>query len=327
MSKTKVKLNTRDCDILRYLYDYRFLNTELLWHLLTYDNQTNTEFHTVGNNLKRKQSKYGFGRQALYKRLRRLYVNGYVQRHYLTDLPFGRRNGIPRAIYGLDRQSATLLQETEGIPAKDVRQIVTANRIKNPFLRHALDLATFRVILTLACNKSRGRIGLLFWEQGRSIGASVYGYNIAGKREKLPVYPDAFFGLQIATQRNRHFFLEIDRGTEPIVSQANRANIRRKLLGFQAYYRSKKISEVQFSKIYGFQVLFVTPGQILNNGTITGRISNILKEIQSNGQTYTTKSLFLLTIPDSFRLENPGTVFSSIWVSPKSPNELLSLID
>ncbi|MEZ5358867.1 MAG: replication-relaxation family protein [Candidatus Zixiibacteriota bacterium] len=322
MSKTKIHLSTKDCDILRYLYDYRFLNAELLWHLLTYDNQTNSAFHTAG----KRPLKYGFGRQALYKRLRGLYVNGYIERHYLTDLPFGRGYGRPRAIYGLGKQSAKILQEFEGIPAQDVRRMVTANRIKNPFLRHALELATFRVIVELACRKSKGRIGLLFWEQGRSIGATVYGYNIKGKKEKLTVYPDAFFGLQISNKKNRHFFLEIDRGTEPIISQSKRANIRRKLLAYQAYYSSKRLSQVQFGKINGFQVLIVTPGEILDDNTISGRISNILEELLSNKQTYTVKSLFLLTIPGSFKLENPENIFSSIWVCPKSPDELVSLI-
>ncbi|MEZ5360590.1 MAG: replication-relaxation family protein [Candidatus Zixiibacteriota bacterium] len=323
MLKTKIKLNTKDCDILRYLYDYRFLNAELLWHLITYGSQTNSAFHTAG----KRPSKYGFGRQALYKRLRRLYANGYVERHYLTDLPFGRGYGHPRAIYGLGKQSAAILQEVEGIPAQDVRRMVTANRIKNPFLRHALELATFRVIVELACRKSNGRIALLFWEQGRSIGATVYGYNIKGKKEKLTVYPDAFFGLQISNKKNRHFFLEIDRGTEPIITHSKRANIRRKLLAYQAYYTSKKLSQVQLGNINGFQVLIVTPGEILDNTTISGRISNILHELLSNNQTYTSKSLFLLTTPSKLSLESPNSVFSYIWISPKIPDDPISIIE
>ncbi len=327
MLKIKVKLNTRDCDILRYLYDYRFLNSDLLWHLLKNDNQTNSAFFTLGKDGKRRPSKYGFGRQALYKRMKRLFDNGYVERHYLSDLPYGRGYGCPRAIYGLGRQSPVVLQEIENIPVKITRQMIADNNVKAPYLRHALELATFRVILELACSSSKGRIDILFWEQGKKIGNTVYGLNMAGKKEKYPVYPDAFFGLRIVNHRNRHFFLEIDRGTEPIVTHSKRSSIRRKLLGYQAYYTSKKFRCVQLDSIHGFQVLFVTPGQILDNNTISGRISGILNELISNNQFYTSKSLFLLTTPQSLSLERPETVLSHIWISPKLPTELLSLIE
>ncbi len=327
MSKINLNLNSRDCDILRYLYEYRFLNTELLWHLLNDDHKANYEFFSIGNDGRKRPSKYGFGRQALYKRLRRLFKYGYVQRHYLTDLPFGKGYGIPRAVYGLGSNSSKVLSDLYQIPQQTTYAMICNNKIRSPFLRHVLELASFRIILELACRRSKGRISLCFWEQGLSIRDYVYGKNMDGEKERLSVYPDAFFGLQIAGQRNRHFFLEIDRGTEPIVTKAKRTNIRGKLLGFQAYYTSKKLSQVQFGKINGFQVLFVTPGQIHENGTITGRAANILKEITSNSKTYITKSLFLLTTPDSFSLESPETIFSSIWVSPKSSNKLLSLVE
>ena len=181
--------------------------------------------------------------------------------------------------------------------------------------------------LTFACEKTQAKVTLLFWEQGESIRDTVFLTDHAGERIRLPVHADAFFGLGVADKKKRHFFLEIDRGTEPIVSKSRRSNIRRKLVGYQIYRKSKQFITRYSGTINGFQVLLVTPGQIGNIGDTSGRVANISKEISRQPWLYTLKSLFLLTTPDSFGLEIPLTIFSKIWISPSRGNSLFSLIE
>ncbi|MFH2050321.1 MAG: hypothetical protein ABIJ12_12840, partial [bacterium] len=103
-------------------------------------------------------------------------------------------------------------------------------------------------------------------------------------------------------------------------------NIRRKLIGFQYYYKSKKIFN-RNSNITGFQVLIVIPGKIEGDLKLSGRIANIHQELLTSRKLYTLKSLFLLTSPKSMSLQHPESVLSDIWISVKSPESLLSLIE
>ncbi len=322
--KTKIILRQRDYTIFRLLYEYRFLDTELLWYLLKEDDHTPCTQYSIGVDGKRRPKKYSFGRQALSKRLKQLFDSGYVKRHYLTDQPIGRGYGSPRAIYGMGRRSPKLLKEIYHI---STRRVIENNRVKSPYLRHSMELASFRIILELACRQSKGKVSILFWEQGSSIKDHVYRYNGKRIKEKFTFYADAFFGLRINGNRSKHYFLEIDRGTEPIVSNLRRSNIRIKFLGYQAYFKAKRICQRYSNRIKGFQVLVVTPGQIESAVCISGRIENILNELLLNPGLYSTPILFLLTTPESISLQKPELLFAKIWLSTKSNSELVSIID
>ncbi len=325
MRKSRLKLKERDYIILKHLYDYRFLSVELLWYLLKSNNQANSSIYSTGKDGKSRPRRYGFKRQTLFKRLKQLYDAKYVERHYMTDLPYGRGYGSPRAIYGLGKHSSMVLKEIYQIPQKITNRAIENNKVRSPYLRHALELATFRIILELACQTSKGKVALLLWEQGFSIKDFVTVVDKSGEQLKYTIYADAFFGIRIRGCKDKHFFLEIDRGTEPIVSTSNRSNIRSKLIGYQHYYKTKKIHQKYEFMVNGFQVLIVTPGTIDVDNTFSGRIANILDELLINNKLYSSKSLFLLTTPESFHLDNPKSIFENIWVSSKSQS-LLSLI-
>jgi len=232
---TNLRLKERDYQIIRLIYEFRFLSSELIWHLTRSDDHSNSIPYSIGQDGKKRPSKYGFGRQALFKRLKQLFDAGYVQRHYITDQPIGRGHGLPRAIYGLGPNSPRVLHELDGIPVKETRNIIEGNKVKSPFLRHALEVANFRVILKLACENANGKVNLIFWEQGNALKDHVYGSNGNGKNEKFTIHADAFFGIRVGN-KTKHYFLEIDRGTEPIVSHSRRSNIRKKLRGYQYLY-------------------------------------------------------------------------------------------
>ncbi len=326
MKKNKLILKERDYIILKHVYDYRFLSGELLWHLLKSDNHTDSIIYSTGKDGRNRPKKYGFKQQTLSKRLKQLYDAKYVERHYMTDQPYGRGYGSPRAIYGLGKQSSKLLQEIHQIPQYSTRKIVESNKVKSPYLRHALELATFRIVLELACQQSKGKFSLLNWEQGQSIKDYVNVIDKKGEKRKIIIYADAFFGIRIRGRKNKHFFLEIDRGTEPIVSSSIRSNIRSKLTGYQYYLKSKKIHKKYEFMVNGFQVLFVTTGKVETDNTLSGRIANIFNELVLNKILYSSEALFLLTTPQSIFLSNSESIISNIWISPKSHN-LLSLIE
>ena len=343
-------LRDRDYTILRLVYDHRFLSSELLWHLLQTDSQFRAVSYSIGSDGRQHPTSYGFGRQALSKRLKQLFNARYLERHYITDQPMGRGHGSPRAIYGLGPACPKILQEKLDIPPRITRRIIESNKVKSPFLRHALEVATFRAILELACQRNEDKVKLLFWEQGDSIRDFVIGVNEKGEDERFPVHGDAFFGLEVIGGGKTHFFLEVDRGTETIVSSKQRPDIRRKLIGYRLYRKSKKFPKRYAYRqlpngqivgidvctdrtiegrqmITGFQVLFVTPGVVRDDKNLSGRIASIFAELPALGKFFVTNSLFWFTPPESFSIAEPERIFSKCWITPNPQNELMSLVE
>ncbi|MEW6410918.1 MAG: replication-relaxation family protein [Candidatus Zixiibacteriota bacterium] len=343
-------LRDRDYKILRLVYDHRFLSSELIWHLLQTGDVSSGVSYAVGSDGKQRPAQYGFGRQALSKRLKQLFNARYLERHYITDEPMGRGHGSPRAIYGLGPACPKILEERHDIPIKITRRIIESNKVKSLFLKHALGVATFRATLELACERHSDEAKLLFWEQGDCIRDFVIGENEEGEDERIPVHADAFFGLEVVGAGRTHFFLEIDRGTEPIASSKQRTDIRRKLIGYRLYRKSKKFpkryayrqlpngqivgldiradqSNEGRHMITGFQVLFVTPGAIRQDKTLSGRIASIFAEFASMGKFYVTNSLFWFTSPDSIDITEPDRMFSKCWITANPQNDLMSMVE
>jgi len=322
-NKITLRLKQRDLAILRLLYEHRFLSAELLWYLIKSDSQLPFVGYSLGADGKSRPITYGFKKQALSKRLKQLFDAGYVARHFITDQPMGRGYGTPRAIYALGSNSSKVLLESDKIPLKTTRRIIQSNNVKSPFLRHTLDLARFKVAVILACRKSHQRVKLVQWNQDESIKVSFYLIGESGTKEKVTVHADASFAFEMQGRKRRHYYLEIDRGTEPIVSSSYRSSIRRKLIGYQEYYKSIRRRKNENN---GFQVLFVTPGQIQPGKTPTGRIVNILSELNLSNYKFSPKSLFLLTTHDSYCLGDPQSIFGDIWLSRASFIKTISLV-
>ncbi len=255
MKNTK-KLKQRDIAILKLLYKHRFLDTELLWYLLKSDSYLPFVEYSKSADGKNRPITYGFKKQALSKRLKQLFDSGFVERHYITDQPMGRGFGNPRAIYGLGLKSASVLSESDNIPVGIIRRIVQSNNVKAPFLRHSIELAKFKVTMFLACRTSKQNVAIPLWKQGEEIKMKLNTGNKFNEQNIFIIHPDSYFCLDIKGRKRRHYFLEIDRGTEPIVSASRRSSIRRKLVGYHKLYQSLKRKN---DTIPGFQVLFVVP--------------------------------------------------------------------
>jgi hypothetical protein len=334
------------------VYEHRFLDTELLWYLLR---QAPEEAEAVvGADGESRPRKYGFGLKALYKRLQQLAEARYLQPHQAMPRPVGRGFGGTRTAYGLGSQSTSTVSDMTGMPVQLVRDIVEANKVKAPFIQHALDVARLRVILELACRASEGRVRLMFWEQGIILQDWITGENDDGEEVRYSVYPDAFFALEVEGKGRAHYFLELDRGTMPIVAKGNRSDIKKKIIGYWLYRKARRHSQryryrtlpdgtvvgidmverersidddVESPDVKSFRVLIVAPGVTEENGTIGGRIANIISEFPSFGKQYETSTLFWFAPPDSFDPEKPETIFDHVWLTPNPGHELKSLIE
>jgi hypothetical protein len=348
------KVRDRDIRVLQLLYQFRFLDTELLWRLTSERKSGLT--YSLGEDGKRRPNKYGFGKKALYRRLQSLYHQGFVSRHYATDEPIGRGYGGPRAIYGLGAKSASLLSAALAVPADDIRDIVEANQVKSPFLRHALLIAQFRVILTLACEASDGRVRLAYWTQGQQLRDSVFGVDEHSEEQKFTVYPDAVFGLEVIGKGRANFFFELDRGTMPLIARGSRSDLRKKVLGYWHYRKTRQFAERyhylldaagsvsgvsvlpqgrrwnrnsldESALLKGFTVLIVTPGMVSPDGSVSGRVANVTGMINSLGPRFSTSTLFWVSGIEQFNLEEPESVFSRLWITPNPTAGLQSLIE
>lgn len=340
----------RDLEIIELVFVHRFLDSAMLWQLLRHDPPETVE-RKVGKDGKARPVKKGFGIQALHRRLQRLHHTKTLKRERLLDVPVGRGYGSPREVYGIGPKGVAPLSRRIGVTPNKIRQSLDANRVGTRFLRHALEISRFRVMTELACRQTDGAVQLLFWEQGSHLRDAVTGKNEQNVDQRFAVCPDAFFGLQVKGKGRAHFFLEIDRGTEPIVSPADRPTILQKLLGYRAY-RSSETFQTRYAyrtlptgqvagisrraedeatdgqiMITGFQVLFVVPGRIEDDGRIQGRVANILSAMPSFGKFFSKTSLFWFTTPDSYVLDNPLSLFDPIWltVSPALPRQSLVL--
>ncbi len=348
------RITDRDREILKLIYEHRFLDSELLIRLLAVSPDLSAP-REKGADGKERPKSYGFGQQALYKRLQLLYHSGYLQRYPIEDKSLGRGSGTPRIAYGLWFRSAQVLCDKISVTTQEVRKIAESNKVKAAYVTHSLEIATLRVLIELACQESAGRARLLFWQQGRILHDWVEGENEDGEVERFTVYPDAFFGIEVQGKGKAHYFLEADRGTMAIVRNTNRPDIRKKILGFWYYRREKKHSRRYFHKkladgrviglhvndqddqpisdddpsysaVTGFRVLFLAPGNTEGLAP-TGRIANMLGVLLSLNSIMPGTSLFWFAPPSAFSLDHPNSVFAKVWVTSGASRERESLIE
>jgi hypothetical protein len=351
----KFTLRERDREIVRLVFEHRFLDTELIWHLVKKDGDS-AEACRTGRDGKARPVSYGFGRKALYKRLQALYHTGYLDRRFPADQPIGRGYDGPRAIYGIGPKSVAILSEVVEASPQEIRRVVESNKVGDPFMRHALEIARLRVILELACRGSQDKVRLIFWEQGPILQDWVYGLDEDDQEHEFSVYPDAFFGIEVKGRGKAQYFLELDRGTMPIAASGNRSDIRKKVFGYYYYRQAKQhskryryrrlpdgaitglhvktndatrhdFSDSILEPIKFFRVLFVAPGSSTVGRSAEGRLANIIGAFPSLGKRFASSQLFWFASPDEFSLERPETIFAHQWLTPNPEHGRKSIIE
>lgn len=193
------------------------------------------------------------------------------------------------AVYTLGQSAYPVLKKVLGPDRKDLVYKRRNNKVEWMFLDHVLGISEFRVNLELSLNISPST-RLLFWErESKELNDKVN--DPTGEGQYLTVTPDAFFGLK--TESGKHyFFLEIDRGTEPL------HRFTRKIIAYKAYWKSGKYT-ARYSFNH-FRVLSVTESD--------RRLANLMEATIKVGG----KNMFLFTTLEETLEDSP---LGDIWVS------------
>lgn len=178
----------RDVDIIRYVYDHRYLTKNQIVAL------------TGGND------------SAIEKRLQALFQYGYLARR--TDPNYSPMH--QPLIHYVGKQGIDVLVQTGKYDVEDVKRRIRQDReLKPTTLPHALMIAQIHAVFTLITQR-RPEIKLLFWYPDKQLYDNVSIVNDPWfkdeRAETWPIYPDGFFGLQMP-ERVAYCMLEADRGT------------------------------------------------------------------------------------------------------------------
>lgn len=281
-----IVLGPRDLEIIRTVYDFRFLRTDHVTKLIKGD------------------------RTSIEKRLKLLWLNRYLDRIFLPWWPCRPRPST-KAIYVLDRQGARFLAESSGIDSEKLHRIFRQKRIGERYFYHSLMISNFMTILTLAL-RNRKDLDLLFWRQDNEIQDRA---NIVIARDKhgrkvtrsWPVVPDAFFGINIPKKGKSYFMLECDRST---------MSHRRFLNKMRAYWNWWKqgIPSKKFG-IKNFRVLTLT--------LTPERARNLRMITRWADDRHKGSHMFWFATEKDLLLEDPKTVFKNIWLTASDKDRVL----
>jgi hypothetical protein len=174
-------MNTGDIEILRLVFEHRFLRREHLSAL--------TSRHP----------------KRLHRRLLKL-----GSRRYLSTIRLPQQ----KFIYAIGSAGLDILVE-EGIASRDVLDDrLRTHELSELFLKHQMMIVDLHVILTVASQK--GPVRLVNWREGTGLYDSVVALDHEGS-SRLPVRPDAFFTLQDLRREEgadrANYALEADRST------------------------------------------------------------------------------------------------------------------
>ena len=231
-----IELTERDWTILRYLAEYRLLDSNHLVSLL------------------------GDGSpQHIRRRLQLLYHNHYLDRPRTQIPDLLLSPGSRPMVYSLGNRGAELLS----VPRKRTP--------KKEYFDHTLAISSVLVSFEVACREA-GNVRLIPWREllERVPEETRAKKNPATWRVRLPgkgthgITPDAIFGLQYLDKpegANRaHFCLEVDRGTMPVKrSSLKGTSVWKKILLYHAT-ATQRLHTTQFGWKH-FRVLVVTTSE------------------------------------------------------------------
>ena len=269
-----IRIQPRDIEILQALYNYRFLTTS----------QTASLFF---NSKKRAE-----------QRLRKLYDAGLVDRIFRPVIM-----GSAETIYVLSKFGVSILSQETGIDTETISDTrLKAKKLKSFFLDHFIDINQFRVALISASESNN--YDTLFWKYENELkNKSEQGVLIADKvndpentGQKIPVSPDAFFGLETPAGK-AYFFLEVDRAT------MTNTRFKRKMTGYARYWLDGVYQEKWGYKT--FRVLITTT---------TNRLANLL---ETTSQIRERQLLPIFYFTDRKNI-TPEKLFSEIWKVPNT---------
>ncbi|MFA6130485.1 MAG: replication-relaxation family protein [Candidatus Omnitrophota bacterium] len=167
-------LQPRDSEILKKVFDYRFLCGEQIKNLCGF------------NCLKRTND-----------RLRKLFDNGFLSRRLFIDA-FKKR-----ILYLPGPRAAEIISLKTGLDSSEIaKKRFKAVKTRDSFLSHFLSINNFRYSLEI-CSHQNCRMKTEIWRYKPALFSE----------EEARIYPDAYFRLG-CPDKTYSFLLEIDRSTE-----------------------------------------------------------------------------------------------------------------
>lgn len=243
-----IRLTERDRTIIRLIHRNRFLRSSHVIALI------------------------GGSSQGLLRRLQLLYHHGHLERPR-AQIDYYRHGGSRHMVYGLGNKGASLLKAELGA-GRGIRWSEKNRSILRIFFEHAISVSDVMVALELACRK-RNDVRLLSGDDlpipGKIKRRHPFRWRVQVSHSKIGILPDRVFGLELtneASSGNRaFFFLEVDRGTMPVVRKnLSQSSFYRKLLAYESTW-SSGLHRSQFG-FHRFRVLTVT--------TSAGRVNSLV---------------------------------------------------
>ena len=231
-----MRLTERDVDIIQAVNDHRAL---------------------LGSQI---QALFFGSQSSAQYRLSRLFQHEYLDRQFMTVVSGGPASSP--IIYTIGRHGEQVLAERRGYTTQQLRR-PKGGTLAWQFLEHLLRLNDVRVAVALAARAQGWTVET--WEDEPVFRANpdyVLVTDSRGRTRKKPVLPDGYFRLAVG-ERRAHFFVEVDRGSEPL------SQFRSQIEVVQAYTASGQY-QVRYSR-RSLRVLVVTtsPRRLANLKTAT----------------------------------------------------------
>jgi len=243
--------------------------------------------------------------QSIIRRLQLLYHHGYLERPS-AQIDYYRQGGSHHIIYGLGNKGGMLLRQEMGDTFRDISWGEKNRSVRRVYLEHSVAISDFMVALELDCRK-RGihLIGpdAFHLPNGEPVPHPITWKVKINSERILGIIPDRVFSLESSDQSSNRksilYFLEVDRGTMPIVRKnLSQTSFYRKILAYEATW-SQELHQTQFG-FHRFRVLTVTKSQV----RVQSLVSACSKLKRGHG-------LFLFT--DESTLQTNDDIFTILW--------------
>ncbi len=205
-------------------------------------------------------------------------------------------------VYALGDKGADLLADEFGIDRGKIKWNEKNKEAKDRHIQHTLMISNFRICFELAL-RNLPDTNLLFWEKEnpKELKGYVYIRDLQGREFRAPIVPDGFFGIKDAKGK-AYFFIEADQST------MTNARFLKKMIAYWNWWKQGKHTK-RFG-IKAFRVLIITKTQ---------KRKENLREITKKADERQKGSLmFWFTSEGKYNLEEPGTVLTPIWQTPKA---------
>jgi hypothetical protein len=233
-----MQFTPRDMHILLAAYAYRTISSTQLKQILAPD----------------------AARTRLNQRLSLLFQHGYLLR---IEQPQGLSEPRKPYVYVLDRKGAAVVAEHQGVAPHELEHWSPKDRhVKPLFLEHHLYINDVRIALLQSI--AAHSFTLEAWHDERTLKRNHKDEVVSihapdGEEEQTRLYPDAYVAFRTDSLRF-HRFIEVDRGTETVVSTGQMLRgWGRKVACYQAYYRNGFFERRYNAK--GMAVLTVTTSE------------------------------------------------------------------